>query len=63
MVGWFIGFTILFIFMTSVVVVAASMNSSRISQGESRNEFPLVDYGRRMPLHQREPAAVRSIQK
>ncbi len=34
MIGWFIAIPLLFMFMTAIVVVAASMNSSRISQGE-----------------------------
>ena len=41
MVGWCIGLTITFIFLTTIVVVAASMNSSRISQGEPLSEVPV----------------------
>ena len=63
MVGWFLGITLLFIITTSFVVVAASMNSSRISQGEPLSEIPLSDYGRRAPIHQREPSPIRSVQK
>ena len=41
MVGWCIGLTIAFVFLTTIVVVAASMNSSRISQGEPFSEVPI----------------------
>ncbi len=62
MVGWLIAITVLFIFTTSIVVVAASMNSSRISQGEPLSEVPLTDRDERSPLQHRRPATVRSVQ-
>jgi hypothetical protein len=63
MVGWLIAITLLFIFTTSIVVVAASMNSSRISQGEPLSEVPLIDRSGRLPLQHRRPATVRSVQE
>ena len=41
MIGMYIGLTITFIFLTAIVVVAALMNSSRISQGEPLSEVPI----------------------
>jgi hypothetical protein len=42
---WFIGLFLLFSIATSVLVVAASMNSSRISQEDPWSEEPLYEGG------------------